>query len=31
MLIALTFAYLSSELLLKEQMIVPVKKNVHQR
>ena len=28
MLIALTFAYFSSELLLKEQMIIPVKKNV---
>ena len=33
MLIALTFAHFSSELLLKEQMIIPVKKkkNVHQR
>ena len=28
MLIAVTFAYFSSELLLKEQMIIPVKKNV---
>ena len=28
MLIALTFAYFSSELLLKERMIIPVKKNV---
>ena len=28
MLIALTFAYFSSELLLKEQLIIPVKKNV---
>ena len=31
MLIALAFAHFSSELLLKEQMIIPVKKNVHQR
>ena len=28
MLIALAFAHFSSELLLKEQMIIPVKKNV---
>ena len=27
-LIALAFAHFSSELLLKEQMIIPVKKNV---
>ena len=31
MLIALAFAHFSSELLLKEQMITPVKKNVYQR
>ena len=31
MLIALTCAYFSSELLLKEQMIIRVKKSVHQR
>ena len=31
MLIALAFAYFSSELLLKEQMIIPLKKNVKQR
>ena len=31
MLIALAFAHFSSELLLKEQMIIPVKKNVNQR
>ena len=31
MLIALEFAHLSSELLLKEQMIIPVKKNIKQR
>ena len=31
MLIALAFAHFSSELLLKEQMIILVKKNVHQR
>ena len=31
MLIALAFAHFSSELLLKEQMIIPVKKNVKQR
>ena len=31
MLIALTFAHFSSELLLNEQMIIPVKKNVKQR
>ena len=31
MLMALTFAHFSSELLLNEQMIIPVKKNVHQR
>ena len=31
MLIALAFAHFSSELLLKEQMIIPVKKNVRQR
>ena len=30
MLIALAFAHFSSELLLKEQMIIPVKKNVKQ-
>ena len=31
LLIALTFAHFWSELLLKEQMVIPVKKNVHQR
>ena len=31
MIIALDFAHFSSELLLKEQMIIPVKKNVKQR
>ena len=31
MLIALAFAHFSSELLLKEQMIIPVKRNVYQR
>ena len=31
MLIALAFAHFSSELLLKEQMIILVKKNVKQR
>ena len=31
MLIALAFTHFSSELLLKEQMIIPVKKNVKQR
>ena len=31
MLIALTFAHFSSELLLKEQMIIPLKKKLHQR
>ena len=31
MLIAIAFAHFSSELLLKEQMIIPVKRNVHQR
>ena len=31
MLVALTVAHFSSELLLKEQMIILVKKNVHQR
>ena len=31
MLIALAFAHFSSELLLKEQMIIPVKKNDKQR
>ena len=31
MLIALTFAHFLSELLLKEQMIIPVKRNAHQR
>ena len=30
MLTALAFAHFSSELLLKEQMIIPVKKNVKQ-
>ena len=30
MLIVLTFAHFSSELLLKEQMIIPAKKKVHQ-
>ena len=30
MLIALAFAHFLSELLLKEQMIIPVKKNVKQ-
>ena len=30
LLIALTCAHFSSELLLKEQMIIHVKKNVHQ-
>ena len=31
MLVALTVPHFSSELLLKEQMIILVKKNVHQR
>ena len=31
MLIALVFAHFSSELLLKEQIIIPVKENVKQR
>ena len=31
MLMALTCVHFSSELLLKEQMIIRVKKNVHQR
>ena len=31
MLMALTFAHFSSELLLKEQMITPVKEKVKQR
>ena len=31
MLIALEFAHFSSELLLKEQIIIPVKKNVKRR
>ena len=31
MLIALTFAHFSSKLLLKEQMIIPVVKDVQQR
>ena len=31
MLMDLAFAHFSSELLLKEQMIIPVKKNVKQR
>ena len=31
MLIALTVAHFSSELMLKEQMIIPVNNNVHQR
>ena len=31
MLMAIAFPHFSSELLLKEQMIIPVKRNVHQR